>query len=107
MRILNQTRTVVLSSTPWRTVEARVRVRGIDVSTAFPRAMRALMGIAEDRRGIHVERKDPVEVIVREAGTERRHRIAGPSESGMAMLFVAAPIAARAITRMLKPKRSK
>jgi hypothetical protein len=107
MRILNETRTVVLSSTPWRTVEARVRVRGIDVSAALPRAMRSRMGVTEERRTFHVEQHEPIEVIVRGHDGERRHRFGGPSGSGMAALAVAAPLAATAIARLFRPKRSR
>ena len=107
MRILNETRTVILSSTPWRTIEARVRVRGLDVSAALPRAMQARMGVAEERRVFHVERQEPMEVIVRGHDGERRHRLGGASGASMAALAVATPLAAAAITRLFRPKRSK
>ncbi len=107
MRLLNETRTIVLSSTPQRTVEARVRVRGLDVDAALPPAMRARMGIDEETRRFHIERQNPLDVIVREAGEERHHRIAAPSGRGMAIMFVAAPLAARVIARMFKRGRSR
>ena len=93
MRILRETRTVTLSRTPGRTVEGAVRVRGFELSTA-----------AFDARA---ERHEPVEVIVTEAGQERRYGMPRPVNAGMVMLAVAAPIVARAITRTLKPRRSR
>jgi len=106
MRILNETRTVILSSTPARIVEARVRVRGVDVGTALPRAVRARMGVAEEGRRFHLKRQEPVEVIVRGHDGERTHRLGGPSGAGMAALAIAMPLVATAITRLFRPKRS-
>lgn len=92
MRMLRETRTFVLSRTPARTVEGRVRVRGFDLATpAF---------------SAHVERHEPVEVIVTEAGQERRYRVPVPASVGMAMAAIAVPTVARAIARATKPKRS-
>ncbi len=93
MRILRETRTVTLSRTPGRTVEGAVRVRGFELSTA-----------AFDARA---ERHEPVEVIVTEAGQERRYRMPAPSNATMAMLAIATPVLARAIARTLKPRRSR
>jgi len=92
MRILRETRTVTLSQTPSRTVEARVRVRGFDLQAAGVDA--------------HAERHEPVEVIVTEAGQEHRYRMPSSANAGMVMMAIAAPIVARAITRTFKPKRS-
>ena len=92
MRILRETRTVTLSRTPSRTVEGRVRVRGFDLQVAGGNA--------------HAERQEPVEIIVTEAGQERRYRMPGPSSAGMVMMALAAPVVARAIARTLKPRRS-
>ena len=94
MRLLNELRTVTLSDTPDRRVEAVVRVRGLD-----------LRGRAA--RGLHVEQREPVQVVVREADTVRWLNLP-PGEGARALaMFVAAPIAARALTRILKPRRSK
>jgi len=106
MRILNETRTVILSSTPARIVEARVCVRGVDISTMLPRAMRARLGVAEEGRRFHLERQEPVEIIVHGHDGVRTHRLGGPSGAGMAALAVAMPLAATAITRLFRPKRS-
>jgi len=93
MCILRETRTITLSRTDGRTVEGRVRVRGFDLKT---RAFDA-----------HAERHEPVEVIVTEAGQERRYRMPPPPGAMMAAMAVAAPIVARAIARALKPRRSR
>jgi hypothetical protein len=93
MRILRETRTVSLSRTPGRTVEGLVRVRGFDLRTGVFDA--------------HAERLEPVEIIVTEAGEERRYRMPSPVNAGVVMMAIAAPIVARAITRTLKPRRSR
>ncbi len=93
MRILRETRTVTLSRTPSRTVEGLVRVRGFDLKAAGVDA--------------HAERHEPVEIVVTEAGQERRYRVPSPANAGMVMMALAAPIVARAITRTLKPRRSR
>ncbi len=93
MRILRETRTITLSRTPGRTVEGLVRVRGFDLQTGAFDA--------------HAERHEPTEVVVREAGQERRYRMPPPVDPRMVMMAVAAPIVARAITRALKPRRSR
>ena len=93
MPLLNETRTVTLSRTPHRTVEALVRVRGIDV--------RAGGG------GLHIERQVPVAVVVRESGEERRRGIVPQPGIGMAAIAMATPIVAGAIVRRFKTKRRK
>ena len=93
MRILRETRTVTLGRTPDRTVEGRVRVRGFDLRTG--------------RFDAHAERHEPVEIIVTEEGLEHRHRMPPPVNAGMVMMALAAPIVAGAITRALKPRRSR
>jgi hypothetical protein len=92
MRLLNETRTVTLSRTPQRTVEGLVRVRGFDLKAAGVDA--------------HMERQEPVEIVVTEAGQERRYRMPPPVNAGMVVIALAAPIVARAIARTLTPKRS-
>jgi hypothetical protein len=92
MQILRETRTITLSRTPGRTVEGRVRVRGFDVKTpAF---------------SAHAERHEPFEVIVTEAGQQRRIRMPVQRIVGMVTLAMAAPMVARAIARATKPRRS-
>lgn len=93
MRLLNELRTVTLSDTPERRIEAVVRVRGLDLRDAAS-------------RGLHMEQQEPVQVVVREADTVRWLNL--PPREGVRTLamFLAAPIAARALTRMLKSKRS-
>jgi hypothetical protein len=93
VRNLRETRTVTLSRTPRRTVEGVVRVRGFDLKTGEFEA--------------HAERHEPVEVVVTEGGQERRYRMPGESRATMAVLAVATPLVARAIARMLKPRRSR
>ena len=93
MRILRETRTITLSRTPGRTVEGRVRVRGFDLTTGAFAA--------------HSERHEPVEVVVTEAGQERRYRMPSPVNARMVMMALAAPMIARAIARTLKPRRSR
>ena len=93
MRILRETRTITLSRTPGRTVEGRVRVRGFDLKTAAFDA--------------HAERHEPMEVVVTEAGQERRYGMPRPPGAAMVMAALAAPIVARAIARTLKPRRSR
>ena len=93
MRLLHETRTVTLSRTPHRTVEALVRVRGIDIRAG--------------RGGLHFERREPVAVVVRESGEERRHGIAPPPGIGMAAIAIATPIVAGAIAGRFKAKRGK
>jgi hypothetical protein len=93
MRFLNETRTVTLSRTSQRTVEALVRVRGFHVKAG--------------RGGLHIERQEPVEVVVTESGEERRHRFGRPPGAGIAAAAFATPIVARAIARRLKQKGRK
>ena len=93
MRLLNETRTVTLSRTPHRTIEALVRVRGVDIRAG--------------RGGLHIERQEPIAVVVTESGDERRHGIAPPPGIGMAAIALATPIVSRAIARRLRTNRRK
>ncbi len=94
MRLLNELRTVTLSDTPERRIEAVVRVRGVDLRDA-------------ESRGVHVERQEPVQVVVRQADAVRWLNLPPREGARTLAMWVAAPIAARALARMLKPKRSK
>jgi hypothetical protein len=94
MRLLNELRTVTISETAGRRVEAVVRVRGVDLRDV-------------EAQGLHVEQQEPMQVVVREADTVRWLNLPPKEGARTLAMFVAAPIAARVLARMLKARRSR
>lgn len=93
MRVNNELRTVTVSRRPGRTVEAVVRRRGIDARVGG--------------RGIVLQAEEPVTLIVREPDTLRHVAMPERQARGAAFAFVAAPVAAAIIARILRPRRSR
>ncbi len=89
MRIINDLAPVTISSGATRTIDAVVCVRGIDVTAGG--------------RGLRIEQRAPVAVIVSDARGVRRQAL--PEHSSSLLAFLAAPIAAFALVQALKGRQ--
>lgn len=86
-------RTVKVADGAGHSVEAIVRVRGID-------------GMANGR-GFVFQSEEPVTLLVRDKDSLRRVQMLERNDWPPAAAFLVAPIVAFAIARMFKPKRRK
>lgn len=86
MRIINDLSPITVSSDARRTIDAVVRVRGVDATAGG--------------RGVRAEQHTPVAIIVRDEHGVRR--IALPQHSSHTLAFLAAPVAAFALIRAMK-----
>jgi hypothetical protein len=92
MKLTNETRRQRIATSGGRPVDGLVRVRALDVR---------VLG-----RGFVVENREPVAVLVSEDGSEARFGFPR-STPGQLIMMAAAPIAAFAVARLLRPKRSR
>lgn len=93
MRRINELRTVKVADGPGHSVEAVVRVRGID----------AMAG----GRGFVLHSEEPVTLLVRDRDSLRRVAMPERNDGMSPVAFLAAPIAALAIARMFRGRRRK
>lgn len=91
MRIINDLRPVTVASDGAREIDGVVRVRGIDATAGD--------------RGVRFERRVPVAIIVRDAGGVRRMTL--PEQHTNALAFIAAPLAAFAISQAFRRRQKR
>jgi hypothetical protein len=91
VRILNKTQTLPLGRSEGRSIEAVVRISGIDARAGG--------------RGFVYERRDPQAVVVR--GEDDLSRIEIRPADGVPLIRMAAPVAAYLLTRIIFRRRRK
>jgi hypothetical protein len=92
-RWTKELRTVRVADGPGHSVEAVVRVSGIDARI--------------DGRGFVFQTEEPVTLLVRDKDSLRRVQMPERDEGVPAIAFLAAPIAAMVIARMFKARKPK
>jgi hypothetical protein len=88
MRLLNEERVHQVSTAGDADITAYVRVRGVDGRAAG--------------RGVLLEQHDPVRLVVRDHGGERSVDIAPADEGWRTAAFIAAPLAALILGRIIR-----
>jgi hypothetical protein len=93
MRRIDELRTVKVADGAGHSVEAVVRVRGID---AMVRG-----------RGFVFQSEEPVTLLVRDRDSLRRVHMPERKEGPSPAAFLAAPVVAFVVTRMFRPRKPK
>lgn len=92
MRLVNELRNIRLQAGAGRSLEAVVRVRGIDARL-------------DNRRGFVCGNHEPVALVVHGQQTFRRVSFPARENSRAALLFIALPVAAYIVARLVTGRR--